>query len=867
VTPDPKVVLRDYQTQAIEGLHRAFSGQERPTGTGVVRRPAVVRPTGMGKTHIFTHPSFWRPVVGDRKRMVVLVHRDELADQTVSKLRAADPTASIGRVQGIWDETDRQVIVASVQTLARSGRRSRLDNVGLVVVDECFPAGTMVGTRPIESIRVGDVVASYDEWTGDIVDRRVTATMRRTPSAMVRVRLSNGRTFACTPNHPLMTLDGWCPAGLSRGAYVLSFTHDAIAQGAGRDGLRQVRDGLRGTAQAEDRRLASIGSGVLPGLLPGRLGEQGRLGADGSHESSARLGAHAGEQPDGAAGIGFEDETHDCPDRTSATRTGWEWKAGAGAAAQARPASGVADRGGRGAVGRRAAVPLQAGHRPSDDEGLCRGGRGIPLFGGTPRIGRAPGRTPGFARVVDVQVLEPGGDGTYGGVCRDGAVYNLEVDGTHTYLIDDGVVAHNCHHAVAPTYVQVMTHFGCFASGEAATPTAGFTATMSRSKEDEHLGNIWQEVVLKRDVLDGIRSGNLVDVIGKRVEITGLDLDGVKRSHGDFSERDLGEHLMAADAPEQVAKAYIELARDRQGIAFWPDLDSADQGAAAFRDHGIVTEVIKGETETDERRDIYQRYRLGQVQMLSSCMVLTEGFDMPQASAAVIARPTESAGLFVQMAGRVLRPWKLPVPGYGPKRNALLLDVAGVTSRHKLATIADLSVAVGSVDTDRGESLAEAAERELAAVECRAPSVPVRHTIFDVDLFGARASLWLQTPRGTWFIPVGDYVVFLWPGDHGLWQIGITLMQGGPGRAQLVADGMTLEWATERAEAWANEIGGRTGSGALAKRDAAWRKRKEASRSSVSYATSLGCQVSDGATQAQVSDLISVALTASTLGG
>jgi superfamily II DNA or RNA helicase len=560
MTPDPKVVLRDYQTQAIEGLHRAFSGQERPTGTGVVRRPAVVLPTGMGKTHIFTHPSFWRPVVGDRKRMVVLVHRDELADQTVSKLRAADPTASIGRVQGIWDETDRQVIVASVQTLARSGRRSRLDNVGLVVVDEC-------------------------------------------------------------------------------------------------------------------------------------------------------------------------------------------------------------------------------------------------------------------------------------------------------------------HHAVAPTYVQVMTHFGCFASGEAATPTAGFTATMSRSKEDEHLGNIWQEVVLKRDVLDGIRSGNLVDVIGKRVEITGLDLDDVKRSHGDFSERDLGEHLMAADAPEQVAKAYIELARDRQGIAFWPDLDSADQGAAAFRDHGIVTEVIKGETETDERRDIYERYRLGRVQMLSSCMVLTEGFDMPQASAAVIARPTESAGLFVQMAGRVLRPWKLPVPGYAPKRNALLLDVAGVTSRHKLATIADLSVAVGSVDTDKGESLAEAAERELAAVECRAPSMPVRHTIFDVDLFGARASLWLQTPRGTWFIPVGDYVVFLWPGDHGLWQIGITLMQGGPGRAQLVADGMTLEWATERAEAWANEIGGRTGSGALAKRNATWRKRKEASRSSVSYASSLGCQIPDGATQAQVSDLISVALTASTLGG
>ena len=867
------IELREYQCQAIEGLHRSFAGQTRPTGSGPVNRSAVVLPTGSGKTVIFTHPDLYAPIIRSDKRMVVLVHRDELAAQAVAKLQAqARPGTTIGRVQAMWDQTDRQIIVASVQTLARQHRLSRVANVGLVVVDECFPAGTVVGAKPIESIRVGDVVPSYDEWTGDVVDRRVIATMRRTPSAMVRVRLSDGRTLACTPNHPLMTLDGWCPAGLSRGAYVLSFTHDAIAQGADRDDLHRVRGSLHGAAQAEDRRLAPIGSGVLPGLLPGCLGEPGRLGADGSHESSARLGPDEGEQPDAPRGLTRGDAGDARPHRTSTTRTGRERETGSGASAQARSVPGLANRGDRGAVGRRAAVPLQAGHRPSDDEGLCRGGRGVPLFGGAPRIGRAPGRTPGLARVVDVQVLEPGSDGTYGGVCRDGAVYNLEVDGTHTYLIDDGMVVHNCHHAVAASYVRIMENFGCFARTD-PTPTAGFTATMTRTADDEHLGNIWQEVVLQKDIVDGIRGGWLVDIRGKRVEIKGLDLNGVKRSRGDFSEADLGEHLMAADAPEQVAKAYVELASDRQGIAFWPDLASADAGAEAFREHGITTEVIKGETSTADRMAIYDRYQRGQTQMLSSCMVLTEGFDMPQASAAVIARPTQSPGLFVQMAGRVARPWHLPVPGYGVKRDALLLDVVGATTRHRLATIADLSVATKGIKNNQSiaEAVQEAEELQagVAAGLDRPVGLPATHVITDVDLFGDRRSVWLQTPMGTWFIPAGDNLVFLWPDEAvpGLWMIGVAASKGAPGAAKPVASGLTMDWAIERAEWWARRIvekssrGGRVDS-----RRAGWRTR-ESSPQANNYARSLGCVVPPGADAGHVSDLISTALATRALGG
>ena len=381
--------------------------------------------------------------------------------------------------------------------------------------------------------------------------------------------------------------------------------------------------------------------------------------------------------------------------------------------------------------------------------------------------------------------------------------------------------------------------------------------------------------MLRRDVLDGIKAGWLVDVHGKQVQIEGLDLRDVKRTAGDWSDGDLGEHLRAADAPDQVAEAYLELAHERQGITFWPDVASAEAGVEAYNGAGIPAAVIKGGTPTSERAEIYRRYRRGELQMLSSCMVLTEGFDMPQASAAVIARPTQSTPLYVQMAGRVLRPWHLPVPGFAQKQDALLLDVVGISGKHKLATLADLSVTVTAVKDD--QSLAEAAaEGELrtegalsnwsGAVEI--DPVTGRRVIKDVDLFGDRRSVWLQTPAGTWFIPAGDWIIFLWPEDTGLWTIGYTGAKAHVGQAKPIAGGMTLDWAMDRAEDYARRAAESTGKGRLDRRKASWRKGRElANEAQRRFAAGLGHPLPEGTTKAQGSDIISVTLATRALGG
>lgn len=871
--------LRDYQRDAIAAVHRAWAGEQRGTGAGVANRVAVVLATGLGKTVIFAHPDFRRPILARRpgSRMLVLVHRDELAAQAVAKVHGIDPSTRVGRVQAQHDDVDAEVVVASVQTLARESRRERIRNVGLIVIDECFPSWMTVevpgGAVPISQIRPGDDVLSWDDETGALVARPVVRVMRKAPSALVRLTLSDGRRVVCTPGHPILTDQGWLTAGQSHGALVLSFTHDADAD------LYGVLDGVCRGQEASDRHVAQGAARLLRRLMPRRLGRARQVCAHGGNEPQARFGANDQEQPDGARGVSRQDARDARAHRAQAELSRREREANSGAAAQTGRPAGMARRAGRRARGWLAALPLQVGHRTPDDEGLRRDRRWVSLLDGAPRLRRSQGRTPTGARVVDAQVLEPGGDGTYGGLCSDGLVYNLEVEGTHTYLVASGLVAHNCHHSVARSYVDTLRHFGAFDD----VPTAGFSATLGRGDEGK-LGDIFSEVVIERDIAWGIRGGHLVDVRGKRVQVQGLDLSAVKRVGGDLSAEGVASALDDAQAPEQVAKAYAEHAGDRQGVAFWPDVATAREGAVAMSTLGVPAAVVTGATSIDERADVFDRLRRGDLQVVTNCMVLTEGWDMPQVSCAAIVRPTQSAPLYTQMAGRVLRPHRGPaVPGFAPKRDALILDFVGVASRHKLATIADLSITTQVRRDELGDDVSlldtidefERTDGDGAAAGTERPLLPSGPLVTtEVELFSESAMLWLQTRAGTWFIPAGPHLLFLWPEPGGLWTIGQAPTNAGPGNARPLASGMMLDLAMRHAEQRAAvleaEAAQASASGArLSTRSASWRQgSRPATEAQLAYAARLGLSWPDERpTKATVSDAISVAKASFVLGG
>lgn len=124
--------LRDYQTEAITELHRRWDA-------GDTRVPMVLA-TGLGKTVIFAHLIADWVRMHVRKRVLVLVHTDELVQQAYKKIKDVAPSLAVGIVKAERNEVTARVIVASVQSLRSARRRSQIRNVGMIIVDECHHA-------------------------------------------------------------------------------------------------------------------------------------------------------------------------------------------------------------------------------------------------------------------------------------------------------------------------------------------------------------------------------------------------------------------------------------------------------------------------------------------------------------------------------------------------------------------------------------------------------------------------------------------------------------------------------------------------------------------------------------------------------
>ena len=411
------------------------------------------------------------------------------------------------------------------------------------------------------------------------------------------------------------------------------------------------------------------------------------------------------------------------------------------------------------------------------------------------------------------------------------------------------VIVDECHHAAAESYVSVLNALGCF-NDESPTIAVGFTATMSRA-DKKGLGDVWEDVVYRRDILDMIADKYLTDVQGRLVTVDGLSLSQVAMRGGDYSVGSLSEALLSADAPKFAADAWIEHAKGSPGIVFTPSVETAQRFADAFREAGISCAVVWGAMGADERQGTLKAADAGEIQVLINCMVLTEGFDWPRAQTVMIARPTTSAALYVQMVGRVLRPY----PG---KETALVLDIVGASQDHRLATLADLTT-TRVTSMQEGESLYDAVARER---ESRDPAF--RHytvSYEDVDLFQQSHLKWLQTRKGVWFLATRDTVYFVWPGSEPeTYKLGVRPIRRKGGN--WLRHNVELEEAMEYAEDLAERNGGAQSS------RASWRRQK-ASESMIARARRAGIMEATimGKRQGELSDLVDVELISRLLDG
>ncbi len=201
----------------------------------------------------------------------------------------------------------------------------------------------------------------------------------------------------------------------------------------------------------------------------------------------------------------------------------------------------------------------------------------------------------------------------------------------------------------------------------------GMTATPIRS-DGRGLGDLYDELVQVRSVLELQREGFLVGTRYYAPSKPDLKNVRVSKHTGDYNEEDLAR-AMEEDVVlvGDILKHYRQHAADRKAVVFCSSVKHSVFVANMFNKAGIPAEHIDGGTYHIERHRIYEDIRSGRTQVITNCQVLTEGWDEPSISACILARPTKSLGMYLQMAGRVLRP-------YEGKEDALILDHSGATS-------------------------------------------------------------------------------------------------------------------------------------------------------------------------------------------
>lgn len=211
-----------------------------------------------------------------------------------------------------------------------------------------------------------------------------------------------------------------------------------------------------------------------------------------------------------------------------------------------------------------------------------------------------------------------------------------------------------------------------------ALKVIGFTATPYRLDSGllhEGEGRLFTDIAYEVSIRDLIDHGYLCPLISKATDLT-LDVGGVGSRGGEF----IPGQLQAAVDRESITRAAIDeiLAYGegrRSWLAFCSGVEHATHVAEALRERGVSCATIFGDTPSAERDRIIAAFKRGEIRTLASMGVLTTGFNAPAVDLIAMLRPTKSAGLYVQMAGRGTR----LAPG---KDNCLVLDFAGNVARH-----------------------------------------------------------------------------------------------------------------------------------------------------------------------------------------
>lgn len=300
-------------------------------------------------------------------------------------------------------------------------------------------------------------------------------------------------------------------------------------------------------------------------------------------------------------------------------------------------------------------------------------------------------------------------------------------DHFHLLVIDEA------HHAPATTYRKIIDHFDAKVLGVTATPDRG---------DKKALGQVFEDVAFRYDIQNAISDGWLCPIRQQYVQAENLDLSRCRTTAGDLNSGDLEAAMSEMKVLEQIAGPTIDAAGDRPTLLFAVTVAHAHALAEVLRGHTKHdVRALDGTTDRDERREVVEAFRNGEIRYLVNCALFTEGFDAPSTALVAMARPTKSRSLYEQMIGRGTRTLDGTLDRLGDsvaevrraaiansaKPDLLVLDFVGNSGKHNLVSMIDVlagdastpekSIAKGLMEKGEVEDVAEAIRIARSQIE------------------------------------------------------------------------------------------------------------------------------------------------------
>jgi DNA repair protein RadD len=234
------------------------------------------------------------------------------------------------------------------------------------------------------------------------------------------------------------------------------------------------------------------------------------------------------------------------------------------------------------------------------------------------------------------------------------------------------IVVDEAHHVQALSYRTIVNH-------NKAVPVLGLTATPVRL-DGEPLGDIFRHLYTIAEAVELQADGFLL-----RPVVYGMPKEKAIALHreaagkgADYSNRKLEQAMRKRPLMADIVSEWLRLAGGARTIVYAATRAHARDIATRFRRAGVAVAYLDGETPARERDALLGpkgKLATGEISVVVNVEVITEGFDCPPVECILVARPTKSLTLWLQMCGRGARP-------HGRQTRYLVLDHAGNTWRH-----------------------------------------------------------------------------------------------------------------------------------------------------------------------------------------